>query len=132
MSEDDISVLSVRNPYARSIVHGNKPIELRTWRTDYRGRLYIHAGKRAHVNPSGMSVDGCVFGAIVGYVDLVDVQPLDRDGFAHYRDEHQCDDEMFSPKMHGWFLENPVVLDHPIPCAGKLRIFKMDGGTHDV
>lgn len=38
-----VKVLSVKNPYAYSIIHGGKDVENRTWNTDYRGRLYIHA-----------------------------------------------------------------------------------------
>lgn len=72
-----------------------------------------------------MNITGCVFGAIIGYVELVDVKPLTYDNFVHYRKEHKCDDVLFAPNMYGWFLENPVALDEPIPCAGKLRIFKM-------
>lgn len=40
-----ITVLSVRQPWAWLIIQGFKSIENRTWRTNYRGELYIHAGK---------------------------------------------------------------------------------------
>ena len=40
-----VKVLSVRQPWAWLIVAGLKDIENRTWKTDYRGRLLIHAGK---------------------------------------------------------------------------------------
>jgi hypothetical protein len=36
-------VLSVRQPYATLICAGVKTIENRTWKTDYRGKLLIHA-----------------------------------------------------------------------------------------
>ena len=36
-------VLSVKNPFAYLILQGGKDVENRTWTTDYRGRLYIHA-----------------------------------------------------------------------------------------
>ena len=124
MSENEISVLSVRNPYADCIIYGDKEIELRTWKTDYRGRLYIHAGKQPHKIQSGMDCDGCVFGAIIGYVDLVDVRPMNYDDFVHHSNEHKCYDSLFAPNMYGWFLQNPIIIN-PIPCAGKLWIFKM-------
>lgn len=38
--------LSVRQPFAWLIVHGYKNIENRTWSTQYRGRLWIHASKK--------------------------------------------------------------------------------------
>lgn len=39
------TALTVQQPWAWLIVKGYKPIENRTWRTDFRGRLVIHAGK---------------------------------------------------------------------------------------
>ena len=41
-----MKALSVRQPWAWAIVAGWKPIENRTWATDYRGPLLIHAGRR--------------------------------------------------------------------------------------
>ncbi len=38
--------LSVRQPWASLIIRGTKDVENRTWDTDYRGRLAIHASKR--------------------------------------------------------------------------------------
>ncbi len=41
---DMIPCLSIRQPYAWLIVQGIKPVENRTWRTNFRGRVLIHAG----------------------------------------------------------------------------------------
>jgi hypothetical protein len=40
-----MKALSIRQPYAWLIVQGIKDVENRTWRTDYRGPVLIHAGK---------------------------------------------------------------------------------------
>lgn len=40
-----IRALSIQQPWAWLIVNGHKDIENRTWRTDRRGRVLIHAGK---------------------------------------------------------------------------------------
>ena len=37
--------LTIKQPYASLIVEGIKDIENRTWKTNYRGRILIHAGK---------------------------------------------------------------------------------------
>ena len=37
--------LSIRQPWASLILHGGKDIENRTWWTDVRGRILIHAAK---------------------------------------------------------------------------------------
>ena len=38
--------LSIRQPWAWLIVNGYKDIENRDWKTHYRGRFYVHAGKQ--------------------------------------------------------------------------------------
>ena len=44
-------VLSVKQPYATFICAGIKDIENRTWKTDYRGKLLIHASGTAFAYP---------------------------------------------------------------------------------
>ena len=38
-----MKVLSLTEPYATLIAKGIKTIETRSWKTNYRGKLYIHA-----------------------------------------------------------------------------------------
>lgn len=38
-----MKALTVKQPWASLIVHGIKDIENRTWKTNFRGRIYIHA-----------------------------------------------------------------------------------------
>lgn len=40
-----LPALSIKQPWAHSIVLGSKRVENRTWRTHFRGRFLIHAGK---------------------------------------------------------------------------------------
>lgn len=40
-----MKALSIRQPWAFAIVHLGKDVENRTWRTDYRGPIAIHASK---------------------------------------------------------------------------------------
>jgi hypothetical protein len=42
-----MKTLSVRQPHAALICAGVKTVENRTWKTDYRGRLFIHASGNA-------------------------------------------------------------------------------------
>lgn len=41
-----MKALSILQPWAWLIVHGYKDIENRNWKTAFRGRILIHAGKR--------------------------------------------------------------------------------------
>lgn len=38
-----MKALSIRQPWAWLIIMGHKPIENRTWKTDFRGRIMLHA-----------------------------------------------------------------------------------------
>ena len=40
-----MKVLSLTEPYAALIKERKKKIETRSWKTSYRGELYIHASK---------------------------------------------------------------------------------------
>jgi hypothetical protein len=42
-----MKILSIRQPWASLIVLGHKDVENRTWRTDYRGSVLVHASLRA-------------------------------------------------------------------------------------
>ena len=43
-----MKTLSVKQPYASFICHGIKTVENRTWSTDYRGKILIHASGSAY------------------------------------------------------------------------------------
>ncbi len=72
--------LSIMQPWAHLIVSGQKDIENRTWRTDYRGPFLIHAGKRIDCNfdardfsPLDLTVPNILdLGGIVGEAEIVD------------------------------------------------------------
>lgn len=84
--------LSLIQPWASLLVSGLKQCETRSWKTEYRGPLLIHASKRWNaslrdlcvrepfasalrkigIDLPGMGPNGMPFGAIVGRVDLID------------------------------------------------------------
>lgn len=116
--------LSVQQPWAWAILAGHKPVENRSWRTNYRGTLVIHAaqGKRSdasgrdHIAGLGKMVPAeLARGVILGTVELVDClstsEALERFG-PDWVDGPWC-----------WVLEKPRLLREPIPCRGKLSLF---------
>ena len=52
-----MKVLSLTEPYATLIKKGVKTIETRSWKTNYRGKLYIHASSQ-HVFPENTRPTG--------------------------------------------------------------------------
>ena len=77
--------LAIRQPWAWLIVEGYKDIENRTWPTDYRGTLLIHASKKPDPDIKGLIADvrkagypipdaeRMQYGGIVGICHLHDV-----------------------------------------------------------
>lgn len=111
--------LSIQQPWAWLIVHGYKDIENRSWRTNVRGMIGVHAGKKfdrdgyefvRHEFPEIPMPEPHEFelGGIVGRARLCN-----------------CTDESDSP----WFFgEYGFVMSHaePLPfrpCRGKLGFF---------
>jgi hypothetical protein len=130
----ELRVLTVQQPWAWAIAAGHKDIENRSWGTDYRGPLAIHAGKSWDrpgmqvcrsvleelkvVEPGGQVGDRHLLaaGAIVAVVDLVGV----------------CDDGRCRCSVWGgigqkhWQLKNPRALAEPVPASGRLGLWDID------
>ena len=73
-----MKALTISQPYASMIAAGQKWIENRTWCTDYRGSLAIHAGRgRQYLDSRELRryPTGCVL-AVCQLVACVPLQPL--------------------------------------------------------
>jgi hypothetical protein len=84
-----MKALTICQPYAHLILRGAKRVENREWPTNYRGRLYIHAGKsRSWLGPieDGKEIDygiplaSMAFGAVVAIATLADCVHIDKVG----------------------------------------------------
>ena len=118
-----MKALSIRQPWAWLIVNGYKDIENRTWSTDFRGRVYVHAGKRvkqgdfpeqrAYIRASGLILsEEPPLGAIIGEVTISD-----------------CVDSLSSPWFcgpYGFLLSSPMAYKDPIPYRGQLGFFQVE------
>jgi len=117
-----MKALSIRQPWAWAIIHAGKDIENRTWKTNYRGPLLIHASKNydrlgdIHLRYN-MGIDfsrfskSCFRGGIIGMVDLVDCV------------EHS-DSPWKDPLGCGFVLKNPRPLVFA-PMPGRQGLFEV-------
>lgn len=101
-----MKALTLTQPWATLVVHGIKTIETRSWRTNYRGWLAIHAAKSFPVEAqelcnkepfrsfllelgyiqSGHYPTGNFwfpFGEVIGQVNLVNVAPIPHTEFGY-------------------------------------------------
>lgn len=110
-------------------------MENRSWRTEYRGRLWIHASANSdaflikrYVECGADSPGGWRTSAILGCVDLVDVVPIESVHEHPLLEPIKNDpDHLWWTHIFGdycWILANPAVLEKPIPTKGKLGLWK--------
>lgn len=77
-----IKAITICQPYAELIARGDKRVENRSWRENYRGPIAIHAGKsRAWLDtyaPLPAAMDYGAIVAIAQLVAIVHIRALDR------------------------------------------------------
>lgn len=112
-----LQALSIRQPWAWLIVNGHKDVENRDWRTGYRGRVLIHAGKNHDGNkdewdwPYIQKPDHFDYGGIIGIAEIADcVQTHPSDWFCG---------------PFGFVLRKARPLPF-LPCRGKLGFFTVE------
>ena len=132
--------LSIKQPWASLIAHGIKDIENRTWKTNFRGKIFIHASaKSAGVPIELLNEDQiralqngfCVFcypkSAIIGEVDMVDCVVNHKSIWAEKTEFAKSSNQIFYPKkpIYNWVLANPVLYKKPIlNVKGKLSFWE--------
>ena len=124
--DNKVKVLTIKEPWATLIINGYKKYEFRSWKTNYRGKILIHAGK---------GLDKCVLnkfndykleyssGEIIGEAEIVDCILVD-DVF----DEtlRKIDNNVYCNNhvgLYAWKLENIMKYDKKIPIKGKLGLW---------
>ncbi|SFT82634.1 ASCH domain-containing protein [Paraburkholderia aspalathi] len=118
--------LSIRQPWAELIVSGRKTIEVRTWTTDYRGAVFIHASKSVAEEfvPLFPDVIPTYLGGLIGIVNVVSVESFSQATWSRLRPGHLVPGPM--PKgAFGWKLEKAKRLVHPLPVRGQLGLFPL-------
>ena len=115
--------LTIRQPWAELILRGRKPFELRSWRTNYRGPLVIHAAAKVDAWDArhfGLDPESLVTSAFVGFAILSDVRPYTRED-AKLLKKKRAGYGWF-PHNFSWVLKKPRRIS-PVSAKGQLSIF---------
>ncbi|MGQ2966118.1 ASCH domain-containing protein [Methylophilus sp.] len=129
-----LKALSLKQPFAWLIANGYLLVDDRSWGTQYRGPILIHASKglyeayyqhiRSNTDVPIPDRDKLEYGGVVGIADLVLCSKpgqlpagISREQRAHFGGVHQ--------EYYGFLFAQarPLPL---MPCAGKLGIFEID------
>ena len=128
-----MKVLSLTEPYATLIKNGMKTIETRSWKTSYRGKLYIHASstkipKAYKDNKELMSlvdINDLNYGNIICMCDLVDCVQM-TDEFINDIKKNKKNEYItgiYSNGRYAWIFKNIEILNNPIKAKGHLGIW---------
>ncbi len=130
-----MKVLTLKEPFASLIKNKIKTIETRSWKTNYRGELYIHAGlskltKEIKENKDLARLykeDDLTYGFIVCKCNLVDCIYM-TDEFIK-REKEKNPDNFIAGKYevgrYAWVLEDIEAIA-PIKAKGKLGIWNYE------
>ena len=125
-----MKALTIKQPWATLIIEKYKEYEFRSWKTNYRGKILIHAGLSLEKDMLDRFKEYNLdykCGYIIGEAKLVDCMKVDKK-FNEYLKE-------LNPIVYGrsnhkekyaWKLENIKKYDKPIKTKGKLGLWNYD------
>lgn len=125
-----IRTLTIKQPWAWAIFHGGKDIENRSWATQVRGPVAIHAAatkpdpedvERLRKTMKRKVPDELPTGVILGLVEIVDCVTNTSSPWAEKGQVH-------------FVLKSPRPLEHPVPAKGGLGFWYYSApvSTHEV
>jgi activating signal cointegrator 1 len=141
-----MKALSFTQPWATLVVTGEKKIETRSWKTNYRGVIAIHAAKgfprwakdlifedffkeslAAHHYLESRQLPT---GAIIGFARITACYST-----AYFRTSTEMTSKEkafgdYGESRWGWLLENPQIIK-PIECKGALGIWEVPTEIED-
>lgn len=125
-----MKILTVKQPFATLIAEGLKEFEFRTWKTNYRGEILIHAGKGVDSQAMKRYHDlklnypsGCIIAkAIITDCIIVDEKLKKALKQKNEKIYHGVINKDISWKGYGFKLEKVQKID-PIPVKGKLGLW---------
>ena len=125
-----MKALTIKEPWATLIIEGYKAYEFRSWKTNYRGKILIHAGmtlekenaekfKKYNLDYSRGAIIGeaeitdCIFVTKEVNEKLKKINPLVYGKSGHV-------------EKYAWKLENVKKYDEPIFIKGQLGLWNYD------
>ena len=136
-----MKVLTIKEPFASLIKEKVKTIETRSWKTNYRGIIYIHAGlkkvdyndKRIQELITYLSNKEMNYGHIICKCELVDCIYMDNlfiNKIKKNKKEYLCG--RYEIGRYAWILKVIEVLNPPIEAKGKLGIWNYNNKIEKI
>jgi len=146
-----MKAITLWQPWASLVATREKKIETRSWSTNYRGKLAIHAAMlnpykaiksipdsiitkmRKALKEKGILTPSTDFrvlpvGCIIATANLVDCHEITysfRCSKINFTDEEYFGD--YTPGRYAWILEDIQPLEEPIPAKGMQKLWNWEG-----
>jgi hypothetical protein len=135
-----MKAITILQPWASLIACGAKRIETRSWATQYRGRIAIHAAKDqdkkgerirhivARAEQYGIIIPEMHFGAIIAIATLTHCLKINESQI-YYLEKDKSKELAFgdfTPGRYAWILDNIQAIK-PVPAKGMQRIWNWVG-----
>ncbi|GKX29027.1 hypothetical protein SH1V18_15070 [Vallitalea longa] len=138
--------LTIIQPWATLIAMKAKKIETRSWKTKYRGEIYIHAGKKIDkdfcyeeiakkvLNMHGYNIDNLPTGVVIAKANLIDcAKVVDSQEYSALLEgdklytvsNYEFHFGNYELGRYGWILDDIQLID-PIPAKGQLSIWNFE------
>lgn len=131
-----MKTLTLIQPWATLIALEEKTIETRSWPTNYRGPLAIHAGKKVDKNVFNLpfykevferyqiTPDNIITSAIICTCDLTDVERTEN--IRSRITEKEMTFGNYNDNRYGWILKNVTPIAPIRPVKGMLGLWNYD------
>ena len=124
-----MKVLSIKEPFATLIKDKTKIYETRSWKTNYRGEIYIHASLSLSKSENAETANKYLKSDIKpGYIlckcELVDCIRMTKEFIDYiYNETNESEYGRYEEGRYAWELKVIEVLPEPISAKGKLGIW---------
>ena len=125
-----MKALTIKEPWATLIIEGYKEYEFRSWKTNYRGKILIHAGKSLEKNQAKKFAEynlkySC--GEIIGEAELVDcIKVTDEFDNELKKKNSLVYGNSGHVENYAWKLENIKKYEKKIKVNGKLGLWNYE------
>ena len=125
-----MKALTIKEPWATLIIEGYKEYEFRSWKTNYRGKILIHAGKSLEKDQAKKFKEynleySC--GEIIGEAELVDCIKVTDEFDNELKKKNSLVYGKTNHNMtYAWKLTNIKKYDKKIKVNGKLGLWNYE------
>ena len=122
-----MKALTIKQPWASLIVNDIKHYEFRSWKTNYRGKIYIHSGLSTDLNELKKYEEynlEYINGAIIGEAEIIDCILVDDE----FKNKILKENKKVYQNGSGYafVLINIKKYEKPIYCKGKLGLWNVE------